>query len=176
MGFQIDLRPPDRYVLPDDARQAVAGNFGTLLQTDQVRDQVDGPVAAVGDIVSLTLIDLGIEPHFIVCDYKTQRGDEDPDLKARLSSWGDQEIPVKNPAASITRGAWNAVREAALADKRTRIVVDGEEDLLGIPAFLEMDVGSQVAYGAPGKGLVLVDITHDFQAVVAEILTRFQRV
>lgn len=176
MGAQVDRRPETRYVLPHSLREAVAGNFGTLLQTEEVAEHVhDAPVlAAVGDVVSKTLHDLGIVPKLFVCDYQTQRGGTDPDFEATLGSWGNREVRVENPAATITREAWTAIRDAFAADGTTRIVVDGEEDLLGIPCFLEIPEGGMVLYGAPDRGLVAVTVDAAFKELVAEILGRMK--
>lgn len=174
MDPQIDLRPENRYVLPHTLREAVAGNFGTLLQTPAVADHVrDAPVlAAVGDVVSKTLHDLGIAPRLFVCDYQTQRSGADPDFEATLGAWGNQESRVKNPAGTITRQAWTAIRDGFESDGTTRIVVDGEEDLLGIPCFLEIPTGGMVLYGAPDRGLVAVTVDAAFKELVADIVGR----
>lgn len=174
-----DLRPPRRYLLPDELRSAVAGGYGTLLQTEDVAEHLDGraPVAAVGDVVSMTLRDLSISPRVFVCDYRTRRGEHDAAYERALGAWGDIERRVENPAGTITRAAWDAVRDgfAAPAGSTTRIVVEGEEDLLGIPCFLECPLGGVVCYGRPGKGFVAVDITPDFQETVRMLVGRMER-
>ncbi|MGB1698069.1 MAG: GTP-dependent dephospho-CoA kinase family protein [Thermoplasmatota archaeon] len=128
----------------------------------------------VGDVVSLTAKQMGLQPNVFVCDYKTKRGDQDPNFVAELSTWGDQEIRVDNPAAQVTRAAWQAVRDAIAAEGTTRIVVEGEEDLLGLPAFMEAPLGAKVLYGAPGRGMILVTIDEEFRESVAFILQRMQ--
>jgi uncharacterized protein (UPF0218 family) len=156
----------------------VAGNFGALVQTDGVAAAVAGApvVVAVGDVVSRTLHDLGIAPRLFICDYRTQRGAIDGDLQAILGAWGDREVRVRNPATTITREAWDAIRDALhrLAGT-TRLVVDGEEDLLGIPCFLEVPVGAKVLYGAPGRGVVVVTVDAAFQDVVRGIVARMDQ-
>jgi uncharacterized protein (UPF0218 family) len=173
-----DLRPERRYVLPVDLRSAVAGGYGTLLRTDDVAAHLAGraPVAAVGDVVAMTLHDLQIRPRLFVCDYHTKREHYEA-YERVLGVWGDREIRVRNPAATITRDAWDAVRRAfaAPASAMTRIVVDGEEDLLGIPCFIECPVGGVVCYGRPGKGFVAVDITPEFQEKVRGLVERMVR-
>jgi uncharacterized protein (UPF0218 family) len=51
--------------------------------------------------------------------------------------------------------------------------VEGEEDLLGIPCFLEAPLGAKVLYGMPGKGVVVVEVTPVFQERVRALLARF---
>lgn len=171
------LTPATRYVLPGALRGALAGDFGPVVQTETLLAHIQGApcIAAVGDVVSLTLHRLGVAPRLFVCDYKTQRGDESREYRRVLGTWGDREIHVSNPPATVTREAWLAIREAYSQEGTTRIVVDGEEDLLGIPAFLEAPLGAKVLYGSPGKGVVVVTVDAAFKERVAGILERFQR-
>ncbi len=166
-----DLRPASAYILPQRMRPALAEPWGPVVDTATlgVMLQPTDTVLAVGDIVSTTLQDLGIKPRLFVCDYKTQRGGDDPELRARLGSWGDREVRVDNPAASITRDAWSAVVDALAQPDgvTTRIVVDGEEDLVGIPCFIEAPVEAFVLYGMPGRGVVVCAVTPELQAKVA---------
>jgi uncharacterized protein (UPF0218 family) len=115
---------------------------------------------------------MGLIPNVFVCDYKTKRGDADDEFVAELSTWGDNEIRVQNPAASVTREAWQAMIHAVELEGSTRIVVDGEEDLLGLPAFMEAPVGAKVLYGAPGRGMILVTLDEEFKESVAHIIQR----
>jgi GTP-dependent dephospho-CoA kinase len=173
---QVDLWPRDRYVLPDALRGELAGAFGPVVQTEELVDRIPpgAPLAAVGDVVSRTLHDLGITPRFFVCDYQTQRGGIDPEHQRILGAWGDREVRVINPAATVTRDAWTVIRDAWHADGTTRILVDGEEDLLGIPAFLEAPDGARVLYGAPGRGIVVVTVDAAFKQRVADLVGRLE--
>ena len=173
-----DLRPAHRYVLPEAVRHQLAAPFGPVVGGNDLPKVLAGAktVVAVGDVVSLTLKNLGIEPALFVCDFMTQRGEPDPTYEIELGTWGTLAFRVRNPAATITREAWDAVR---LGLEHTpgpvRIVVDGEEDLLGIPAFLEAPEGAVVLYGMPGKGVVVVRVDAAFKARVADVLAKFQR-
>lgn len=175
-----DLRPPRRYVLPDALRAELGRPFGPVVAGKELPALVAGSPAliAVGDVVSLTLKTLGIEPRLFVCDFLTQRGEPDPTYEAELGTWGRLAFRVGNPPATITREAWDAVRLGLAAGPEAspvRIVVDGEEDLLGIPCFLEAPDGAIVLYGMPGKGVVVVRVDAAFKAKVAELLGRFAK-
>ncbi len=162
------------HTLPEHLRHQLAKPYGPI-HTDASLPTLTGPIAAVGDVVSLTLKRLGIQPALFVCDYKTQRGDDDPAYRAELGSWGDEEIRVTNPAAAITDEAWAAVKHGWSTPGTTRIVVDGEEDLLGIPAFLEAPLGATVLYGMPGQGMVVVTITKAFKDTVRALVAQMPR-
>lgn len=190
-----DLRPARRYLLPEALRRELAAPFGPIVQSEDLKERLTGVdvVVAVGDVVSLTLKLLGLTPRLFVCDYQTQRGlpagrtaqgvntkglvsHESALYEAELGSWGEMSFTVRNPAGSITRQAWDAVRIALEHPKGpVRVHVEGEEDLLGIPCFLEAPDGAVVLYGMPNQGVVLVHVDAAFKAKVAALLARFQR-
>ena len=183
-----DLRPAKRYVLPEALRQELAAPFGPILQSEQLKERLAGVecVVAVGDVVSLTLKLLGITPRVFVCDYQTQRGlgggrkgeaaNETGLYEMELGSWGDVSFAVRNPPTTITRQAWDAIRIALdHPEGPVRILVEGEEDLLGIPCFLEAPDGAAVLYGMPNQGVVVVRVDAAFKARVAALLAKFQR-
>ncbi|MEA3166125.1 MAG: GTP-dependent dephospho-CoA kinase [Thermoplasmata archaeon] len=191
-----DLRPPRRYVLPDGLRGELAGAFGPIVQSAGLIAALEGAdiVLAVGDVVSLTLKTLGVTPRLFVCDYQTQRGlpgkgsaaamaaaakdaaNDKTLYELELGTWGELSFRVRNPAASITREAWDAIRLGLQHDEGpVRVVVEGEEDLLGIPCFLEAPNGSVVLYGMPNQGVVVVRVDAAFKARVAALLAKFTR-
>lgn len=193
----VDLRPPRRYLLPEGLRRELAAPFGPVLQSADLVAALDGVdvVLAVGDVVSLTLKTLALTPALFVCDYQTQRGlpegrttqetakhvsrqasNEKTLYELELGTWGELAFRVRNPAASITREAWDAVRLGLQHDEGpVRIAVEGEEDLLGIPCFLEAPVGAAVLYGMPNQGVVVVRVDAAVKARVAALLARFTR-
>lgn len=183
-----DLRPPRRYVLPESLRRELGAAFGPIVQSNELVAALEDAdiVLAVGDVVSLTLKKLEITPRLFVCDYQTQRGqasavrgdaaNEKTLYELELGSWGELAFRVRNPAASITREAWDAIRLGLQHDDGpVRVVVEGEEDLLGIPCFLEAPVGSVVLYGMPNQGVVVVRVDAAFKAKVAALLAKFTR-
>jgi uncharacterized protein (UPF0218 family) len=189
-----DLRPARRYLLPEGLRRELAAPFGPVLQSGDLTAALEGVdvVLAVGDVVSLTLKTLGLTPALFVCDYQTQRGlpgqggnpkdsarqasNEKSLYELELGAWGELAFRVRNPAASITREAWDAVRLGLQHEEGpVRIVVEGEEDLLGIPCFLEAPEGAAVLYGMPNQGVVVVRVDAAFKAKVAALLARFTR-
>lgn len=188
MGTTADVRPPHRYVLPDALRSELSKPLGPVVQTEDLKATLAdvNVVVAVGDVVSLTLKHLGIEPLLFVCDYQTQRGSgggakgdkahEAQLYELELGSWGDRSFSVRNAAGTITRAAWDAIAIGLSAAKGpVRIHVEGEEDLLGIPCFLEAPVGAAVLYGMPNQGVVVVRVDAAFKARVAALLARFKR-
>lgn len=191
-----DLRPRKRYLLPEALRPELAKPFGPILQSEDLKAHLQGTdvVVAVGDVVSLTLKMLGITPRVFVCDYQTQRGvpaggathggeaakrlisNESTLYELELGSWGDRAFTVRNAAGTIAREAWDAIRLGLTAQEGpVRVLVEGEEDLLGIPCFLEAPDGAVVLYGMPNQGVVVVRVDARFKERVAALLARFTR-
>ncbi len=161
--------------LPASLREDMANPFGPVVDTAGLERTLrpDDMILAVGDVVSLTLKNLGITPKLFICDYKTQRGSESATYRDALSTWGDVEFQVMNPPAMVTAEAWQSVKDALAHDAApVRIVVDGEEDLLGVPCLMEAPDGAVVLYGAPGRGVVLCRMTPAFRAEVGLFVER----
>lgn len=172
-----DLRPATAYRLPEALRPELARPFGPVVQEAELEAALagDGPVLLVGDVVSLACKRLGLKPKAFIVDYHTQRKAEEKEWRKELGTWGRMGLSVRNPAGAITREAWDAVRKALwLPESPVRIAVDGEEDLLGIPCFLEAPLGAKVAYGMPGQGVCVVAVTAQVKAQAADLVARMQ--
>jgi hypothetical protein len=57
--------------------------------------------------------------------------------------------------------------------KPSKIIVDGEEDLLAIPMFAHLPKNSVLVYGQPNEGMVLTRINSAIQNMAKDLLTRF---
>jgi uncharacterized protein (UPF0218 family) len=172
------LRPDGRHILPDRLRAALSEPWGPVVDTATLAKMVtaEDTVLAVGDVVSITLHELGIQPRLFVCDYKTQRGGVEGHLEEVLGNWGDRELRVQNPAGMVTAESWDAVTDALAqpVGVTTRIVVDGEEDLLGLPCFLEAPDGAIVLYGMPKRGVVVCFVEPGLRTKVARIVREME--
>lgn len=62
---------------------------------------------------------------------------------------------VDNPAGTIQKQAWLAVKNAI--KEKINVCVEGEEDLLVIPAVLESKPKTLIVYGFPNKGICLIE-------------------
>jgi len=78
---------------------------------------------------------------------------------------------VRNPAGIVTKEAWDAIK-GALQHTEAVIYVDGEEDLLAIPAILESPDKSFIVYGQPSQGVVVVTTSPDIKHEVREMMNR----
>ena len=80
-------------------------------------------------------------------------------------------LNVKNPAGTIQKESWGAVREAIA--KTANLCVDGEEDLLVIPAVILAKPKTLVIYGYPEKGICLLEANLKNKTIFRLILKKF---
>ena len=121
-----------------------------------IQEEKPSAVISVGDIVSLHMLQFGLSLDVLIVDNKTMRKAIVPiDVKV------DQTLHAKNPPGTITDEAWDAIRTALGNEGRTKVLIDGEEDLLTVVSVLSAPVGSFVVYGQPQVGVVVVRVTED---------------
>nr|WP_303647584.1 GTP-dependent dephospho-CoA kinase family protein [Haloarchaeobius amylolyticus] len=154
--------------LPESLRHAFKDPLGPV-ETDAetlLRD-VDGPLVAVGDIVTFHLLRAGRRPDVALVDEKTKRDRVDDEVHETVV---DPDVTVANPAGVLTEALVVALTDALAADEPTTILVDGEEDLATLPAILAAPVGASVVYGQPDEGMVHVRVTEAIQSDIRELV------
>jgi uncharacterized protein (UPF0218 family) len=124
----------------------------------------------VGDRVSQDLTDHQLAPDIVIVDDKIMRKEILP-----ITAAADNTINVHNPPGTITAEARQAVATAMRSLQRTRITVDGEEDLLTLVAIAEAPRGSLVFYGQPREGIVAVKATEETKQKVERIIEQMQK-
>ena len=123
-------------------------------------------VVTVGDIVSIETLKAGIPVNLRIVDYRSMR-----EPLGIMSFPTQNTYRAKNPAGGITMEAWQAVKRA-LEDREAIVVVDGEEDLLALPAIVESPDNTLVVYGQPSQGLVVVTVTPTRRAEIRSWVER----
>jgi len=122
---------------------------------------------AVGDIISQSLIDIGQPANISIIDFKTGRN--------KIQDKKPKDEKIINYAGTINVEAVRAIKKA-IDDYLCRnqlIVVDGEEDLLTLPAIMLAPLGAVVFYGQFGLGAVRVKVTEEKKKLVKELLSKF---
>ena len=153
------------YILPEKNRkhlQEIWGQavFGTEAQISQecqkiINDKKYKNVITVGDYCS----------HHLQSDIKIF------DKKVQRQAFGqkhDCAILVSNPAGTIQKECWSAIKQAI--EKKENICVDGEEDLLVIPAVLLAKPKTLVIYGFPNRGICLLEINRALKKQFREFI------
>lgn len=157
-----ELRVPRRgWILPEAMREQLHMPFGEIVDEESLVVEAKGccKIITVGDIVTLTLLNKGIKPDLLIFDFKTKR-EEVMILKDLIKALDGDTVSVKNPPAHISSELISEIKEAMLKEKRTKIFVDGEEDLAALVCAAYAPEGACLLYGLPDKGVVLVRINN----------------
>jgi len=165
--------------LPESLRQELTKEYGVLLvgspdenatrAIEFFRSRRPPKVIVVGDFTLKSLLDHGFTPDLAIFDRRTRRS-----VFQRLDLRPTHT--VTNPPGTITDEAFSTIKTALESEEHVRICVEGEEDLLSIPAILLSPAGSIVVYGMPDRGMVLVEADEDTKKIIRSILDRFERV
>ncbi|HDI10167.1 MAG TPA: DUF359 domain-containing protein [Euryarchaeota archaeon] len=123
---------------------------------------------SVGDMVTKSLLRVGIDPDIAIIDGKIER--KEIGIEEGIKETFDRVIRVRNPPGEITRELVESIRDSILSGKRTLIIVDGEEDLAGVPCVAFSSEHSVLVYGQPGEGVVLLEISDSDRRKAREIV------
>jgi hypothetical protein len=134
----------------------------------------DGPLIAVGDVVTYHFERAGVTPDVAVVDGLTKREEVEDRVAEGVARLGGEarEVHVENPAGAISREMIDALREALADPEPTVIVVEGEEDLVTLPAILAAPLGANAVYGQPNEGMVLAEVTEEAKAEMRDLVSR----
>jgi len=159
--------------LPENLRDQLKIPLGDLIKEENVNKEniltkfgSEPIVITVGDRTTENMINLDIMPQIQIVDGLEKRNQRlvpvDDTINTKLS--------CKNPPGEITEESMQVIQKAFSCEPPVRIIVDGEEDLLVIPACIFAPENSVVMYGQPNEGLVIVTITPEIRAKVQKIL------
>ena len=121
-------------------------------------------VVTVGDVVSRETWKSGLRVGLRIIDQRSMRRRMP---KASLSA--KTTYHVRNPAGVVTMEAWKAIQDA-MREKEVVMIVEGEEDLLTLPAIVESPDDAFVVYGQPSQGLVVVTATAPKKRKILEMM------
>jgi uncharacterized protein (UPF0218 family) len=113
-------------------------------------------LVCVGDQTSKEALAMGFKPKVCIYDGMIQR--KAVELPEEIKKFKAFEISVENQPGGISREALKAVEKALKSKGEFKIKVNGEEDLLTLPAVKYAPLGSIVLYGQPNEGLVGVEV------------------
>lgn len=135
-----------------------------------VEKEKPAKLVTVGDRVSEDLTNQQILPDVLIVDNKVMREEIVP-----IHASADKVATARNPPGTITDEAWLAVKNALESPGRTKIVVEGEEDLLTLVAILTAPEGSLVLYGQPREGIVAVKVNAEAKDRVRAMVDTMRR-
>ena len=151
--------------LPDSLRDQLKIPLGVLLPIGQDNKRNiqkylsdDSYIITVGDRTTEKMIDFDLIPSLQIIDGLEKR------IKRDILKLGSAfELKIDNPAAEITLESIEIIKKAFSLNPPIRLTVNGEEDLLVLPACIHAPENSVILYGQPNKGLVLVQITPEIR-------------
>ena len=151
--------------LPDSLRDQLKIPLGILLPIGQDNKRNiqkylsdDSFIITVGDRTTEKMIDFDLIPSLQIIDGLEKR------IKRDIIKLGSAfELKIDNPAAEITLESIEIIKKAFSLNPPIRLTVNGEEDLLVLPACIHAPENSVILYGQPNKGLVLVQITTEIR-------------
>lgn len=167
------LTPELRKELKKPIGILIRGSFSETMRKlkNMVREEKPPKIISVGDRVSKNLVENGVLPHLSIVDNRVMRRRILP-----ITLTADETYYVRNPPGTITNEAFVEIQKSLKQNRRVKIVVDGEEDLLALAAVLYAPENSFVVYGQPREGIVVVRVTGEKKAKVAEILKSMKNV
>jgi len=127
-------------------------------------------VVSVGDAVSDNMIKHSIPLQVFIVDNKVMRDPIQP-----IAADANQTLHLKNPPGTLTEEAWIVIRRALRRKGRTKVLVDGEEDLLTLVAVLCAPENSLVVYGQPHEGIVVVEVTEKTREKMRRIVDAMEQ-
>lgn len=150
------LTSQQRKILKKPLGTLFQGSLEEIIMLVKILIEKESPtkIVAVGDQVSQDLTNHSILPSILIVDNRIMRKKIPP-----ISATADNIINVKNPPGTITDEAWASIKQAMKSSQRSKIIVEGEEDLLTLVAILEAPENSLVFYGQPHQGIVVVKVT-----------------
>jgi uncharacterized protein (UPF0218 family) len=136
----------------------IEGSFKEAMEKlrELIEKEQPPSIISVGDAVSRNMIKHGLSPNVLVVDNRIMR---DPVQPIEVDT--DHTLHAKNPPGTITDEAQTAIREALDKKGQTKVVVDGEEDLLAVVTVLFAPENAFVVYGQPHVGVVIIKVTEE---------------
>jgi len=166
-------------ILPEDLRKKLKKPLGTLIVgnfdetirrfKEILAKEKPTKLVSVGDAVSESLMKNGIFPDVFIIDNKVMRKSITP-----IKFNAERTVHAKNPAGTISEEAWEKIRYALNSEIRTKVIIDGEEDLLALPAVLFAPENSFVVYGQPHEGIVIIKVTREKRMEIKSIIDKMR--
>ena len=174
-SFQRLLAQKKIFNLPDSLRSELQKPHGpTIKNIDTLRSH-SMPLICIGDVVSASLRDENLFPSVSIIDGKTRRAQLKSSVTDKyflgLSSSFVNAPGTINPV--IAHYFLEALQKNYDTGKPQTILVEGEEDLLALPAILLSPLGSTVMYGQYDVGMIGVVVTETKKEEIKKLLMQF---
>jgi pantetheine-phosphate adenylyltransferase len=130
---------------------------------------------AVGDMVAYSLIANKLIPSIKIVDHRTKRKELSQELKENLG--GKFHFKLNNEPGSLeflgVKSIINAVENFLTKNKNQRFFINGEEDLLTLPAIVFSPLKSMVIYGCWQLGAIVVEVDEEKKDMALALMRKF---
>ncbi len=184
----LNIKNQKEIIMPESLRKTLQKPLGVIFKNEKsllrrIDTSKHSLIIAVGDIIVDSLLKTGIDPDVKVIDLKSRR--------VKTDLFAEHQLVKKGPSLVNNPGTINlktAERLRQMIQERSVLVsestfkvgpygswlvVDGEEDLLALPAILFAPLGSLVLYGHWEHGIIAVEIDEKIKNKVREIVKKF---
>lgn len=131
--------------LPEELRRDFSFPFGPVYR---IISKPEAGAVCVGDYVSRLCLALTLENLILVVDGVTRREERVRPVDAE----GFFRHRAKNPRGSLSPSAARLICELIEKGGKHIVAIEGEEDMLALPAIACMKPGWTVIYGIPERG------------------------
>jgi len=177
-------REKKQLVMPENLREELRKPLGRVFKSTKELLQCFKTlkwtmVVAVGDIIVDALMKNGIGPEVKIIDFKTRR--KQNDLNRYHLVTAAQELYINKPgtinlktAEKLKELIHQQLGHPKGVQPQSWLVIDGEEDLLALPAILFSPLGSLVFYGHWQLGVIGVEVTEEMKEKASQIVKKFR--
>ena len=143
-NLRVKLKEPLGELIPGPPERSIV-RLKEILKSEKV-----SKIICIGDFVSSVLFESSIPVDLSIVDNKTMRQETD---RPQIDT--ENIFRAVNLSGTLGMAAWTAICEA-LKKPHSQLVVEGEEDLLTLPAIVLAPPRSLILYGQPSEGMVAV--------------------
>ena len=136
--------------IPNSLIELFKKPYGKLFKSTEdflksnIKKSNGGLLITVGDFISYSMVENGVDPDIIVFDNKVRRLPFKRKINFRAKIY-----KVINRPGITGRNLWKTIRKAFAQPERIKISVIGEEDLALLPSVIMAPLGSVILYGQP---------------------------
>lgn len=152
-----------------ELREELKKPFGKLVKEIDLIPIKGKTVISVGDEVTENLLKKNFTPKLCIYDKKTKRKTTKTE---EIEKFNAPEFKVKNPQGTIKKEAQETIKKA-LKLEYSKILVEGEEDLLVIPVLKYAPNNSIVIYGQPDEGVIYIEVNPEKKHEIKNIMKKF---
>jgi len=153
-----------------ELREELKKPFGKLMKEINLTLIKGKIVISIGDEVTKNLLKKNFAPKQCIYDKKTKRKKTNTE---EIEKFDAPEFKIKNPPGTITREAQETIKKT-LKLEHSKILVEGEEDLLVIPAIKYASNNTIIMYGQPDEGVIYIEVNPEKKQKIREIIKKFK--